>query len=88
MHYYDSDLKLDQLKIDKMPEEEKINRLMTQFKMDKNRMLVILLTRLLKRLIIKSKIAINLPNNVHMDALKTFCLVAEEFILMPLIAAG
>ena len=59
MHYYDSDLKLDELKINKLPEEEKLNRLMTQFKMDKNRMLVILLTRLLKRLIIKAKESIN-----------------------------
>ena len=59
MHYYDSDLKLDELKINKLPEEEKMNRLMTQFKMDKNRMLVILLTRLLKRLIIKAKESIN-----------------------------
>lgn len=52
-----------------MDEQEKIRRLMTQFKMDKNRMLVILLTRLLKKLIIRTKEAINQQGNIYMQAL-------------------
>ena len=60
MHYFESNLDLQNgINVDKLDHDEKFRRLLTQFKMDKNRMLVILLTRLLKKLIIKSEEAIS-----------------------------
>ena len=46
MHFFSSELPVDG-NIDQLDSREKIQRLISQFKMDKNRMLVILLTRLL-----------------------------------------
>ena len=60
---------------------------MTQFKMDKNRMLVILLTRLLKKLIIRTKEAINQQGSIYMQALNQFIMIANECLLEPVIAA-
>ena len=70
-----------------MDEQEKVRRLMTQFKMDKNRMLVILLTRLLKKLIIRTKEAINQQGSIYMQALNQFIMIANECLLEPVIAA-
>ena len=70
-----------------MDEQEKVHRLMTQFKMDKNRMLVILLTRLLKKLIIRTKEAINQQGSIYMQALNQFIMIANECLLEPVIAA-
>ena len=70
-----------------MDEQEKVRRLMTQFKMDKNRMLVILLTRLLKKLIIRTKEAINQQGSIYMQALNQFIMIASECLLEPVIAA-
>ena len=64
-----------------MDEQERIRRLMTQFKMDKNRMLVILLTRLLMKLIIKTKKSINQQNSIYSMALRQFVLIANECLL-------
>ena len=60
---------------------------MSQFKMDKNRMLVILLTRLLKKLIIRTKEAINQQGSIYMQALNQFIMIANECLLEPVIAA-
>ena len=44
--------------------------------MDKNRMLVILLTRLLKRLILKTQESIDQTSSFYATALTQFCLIA------------
>ena len=88
MHYYERELSAcTDKKYDRMDEQEKVRRLMTQFKMDKNRMLVILLTRLLKKLIIRTKEAINQQGSIYMQALNQFVMIANECLLEPVIAA-
>lgn len=59
MHYFESNLAFTDDSVDRVDSDEKVRRLLTQFKMDKNRMLVILLTRLLQRLILKASDAID-----------------------------
>ena len=61
-------------------------RSLQQFKMDKNRMLVILLTRLFMRLILKARQAINQQKDLYVNALDQFYHIAQEFLLMPVIA--
>ena len=88
MHYFESDLTLMDDVVDRLDDDEKVRRLLTQFKMDKNRMVVILLTRLLRRLILKATDAINQKASIYVQALDQFCWIASEFILEPVIFAG
>ena len=84
MHFYKEGNDFDIAEIDRLYADEKVRLLETKFKMDKNRIMVILLTRLLKRLIIKSKEAINKQDNIYVNALSTFCLVSQEYLIEPL----
>ena len=86
MHYFDLDEELGGQ--ESISEREKIRLLMTKFKMDKNRMMVILLTRLLKRLIIKAREALDQKQSVYVQALQTFCLIAQEYLIEPLASIG
>ena len=53
--------------------------------MDKNRILVIALTRLLKRLINKINESVNPAESPYQRYLTTLYQIAEEFILQPVI---
>ena len=55
--------------------------------MDKHRMLTILLSRMLERLLRKSYESVN-ANNIYSQALSQFCEIAHEFLLRPLIDIG
>ena len=50
-HFYESNLALVDEIVDNLDDAQKLRGLITELKMDKNRMLVILLTRLLSQLI-------------------------------------
>ena len=49
-------------------------------------MLVILLTRLFMRLILKARQAINQQKDLYVNALDQFYHIAQEYLLMPVIA--
>mmetsp|Transcript_21614 Transcript_21614/g.28932 ORF Transcript_21614/g.28932 Transcript_21614/m.28932 type:complete len:84 (+) Transcript_21614:871-1122(+) len=53
-HFFESKMGLIDDVVDNLSDQEKVRHLLNECKMDKNRMIVILLTRLLKRLIIKA----------------------------------
>lgn len=56
--------------VDNLDETQKMRRLMTEFRIDKNRMLVILLTRLLRRLIMRVEQSIDQRKGVYAQALQ------------------
>ena len=53
--------------------------------MDKNRMMLIVLTRLLKRMSIKVQDSINPDESPYEKFLTTFYQLADEFIMQPVI---
>ena len=84
-HYFESNLALVDDIVDNLDDTQKMRRLMTEFKMDKNRMLVILLTRLLRRLLMRVEQSIDQRRGVYAQALHQFCLIAQEFCIEPVI---
>ena len=63
----------------------KIEDLMAKVRMDKHRMLVILLTRLLKKLILQATEQVHPLEGQAANYLTTFCQIADEWLLQPVI---
>ena len=62
-----------------------IENLMAKVRMDKHRMLVILLTRLLKKLMLQVKEQVHPLESQAANCLTTFCQIADEWLLQPVI---
>ena len=86
-HYFESKMDLLDDVVNHLTDEERVQRLRSETKMDKHRMLVILLARLLKRLIINAQQSIDHRGGKYAQALRQFCYIAQEFLIEPVIAA-